>query len=104
MAKKTETEKAPATPAAPSRPDHEPRVGEAEPAPVADHEFHVCCQKCAHTWVAAYLPMRLEVFATLIGSLHCAKCGIGSQHIVWMQGGIAIVPRGTSQTSGESQT
>ena len=37
--------------------------------------FRVRCGDCEHEWVAAYLPMALEKWCRVIGSVHCPACG-----------------------------
>lgn len=43
--------------------------------------FRVRCLECGHRWVAAYLPMRMDLMATLLQSLHCPSCAAPSKLI-----------------------
>lgn len=44
-------------------------------------EFWVTCEPCAHTWIAAYLPMEMGKIAKLMKGLRCPKCGEGGKRI-----------------------
>lgn len=35
----------------------------------------VNCRPCGHTWVAAYLPMDMMLFASLLKTSRCPHCG-----------------------------
>ena len=45
------------------------------------NEMWVQCQACRHTWIAAYLPMRLHKVAQIMQHARCPKCGEGSASI-----------------------
>lgn len=39
------------------------------------YKVWVTCPPCAHTWIAAYLPMEMRKAAILIAQTRCPKCG-----------------------------
>jgi hypothetical protein len=41
----------------------------------------VVCGKCAHQWVAMYLPMELARAAKILKGLCCPSCGALNKHI-----------------------
>ena len=37
--------------------------------------FWLKCRKCAHCWIAAYLPMDVTTFCKVTKGARCTKCG-----------------------------
>lgn len=49
----------------------------------ASNEFRVRCGACGLVWVAIYLPMPIDKFAAVAGSLHCPGCAQDARKLFW---------------------
>ena len=43
--------------------------------------LNVRCRNCGHKFVAAWLPMRLDMIAAVLRDCHCPMCGTDSHRI-----------------------
>lgn len=54
--------------------------------------FWLKCRKCAHCWIAAYLPMDVTTFCKATRGARCPKCADGKPVVAKQEGGSLMEP------------